>query len=223
MRLTCLGSGSAGNCYLLTNAAGEILILDAGVKFKVLLASKRVTSFGSVPGALVTHTHKDHSLCAEELRRAGVTVLSPANVCPRQMYRLGGFDVIPFVCVHDVTNYGYLLRCEGKTLVYATDTAALPPIMADYWLVECNYTQAAWEDSLMRDDARLCYLGRVKESHMSLEYLIEYFAAYKAPQKAIIACHLSEHGNADTEAIRAALGPYTPLMDIAAAGKEWDL
>lgn len=223
MKLTCLGSGSTGNCYLLTDFSGEVLILDAGVKFKAIQASKRLASFSRVAGAVVTHEHKDHSLCAEDLRRAGITVLSPRNVKPVKKYRLGSFDIMPFVCKHDVINYGFIVRAGGKTLAYATDTAALPPIKADYWLVECNYTEEAWENSLKREDARLSYLGRVRESHMSIEYLDEYFAALKAPQKAIIACHLSEHGNADTEAIRATLGRYAALTDISAAGKEWTL
>lgn len=223
MRLTCLGSGSSGNCYLL-ESNGELLILDAGIKFKTLLSSKRLTSFGKVAGAVVTHEHKDHSLCVEELERAGVTVLTPRNVKPRCKYRLGGFDILPFECKHDAVNYGYLIRAENKTLVYATDTATLPKIdKADCWLVECNYSQGAWEDSLMQEDARLSYLGRVQSSHMSLEYLDSYFAALKARQKAIIACHLSEHGNADTEAIRATLGQHTDYIDIAAVGKEWEL
>lgn len=223
MKLTCLGSGSSGNCYLL-ESGGELLIIDAGVKFKTLLANSRLTSFSRVAGVLITHEHKDHSLAAGELIKAGIVVLSPLNIKPRCKYRLGGWDIMPFECRHDVVNFGYVIRSDGKTLVYATDTVTLPPIAkADYWLVECNYTQAAWENSLMKDDARLSYLGRVQSSHMGLEYLNGYFTALKAPQRAIIACHLSEHGNADTEAIRATLGRYTDSIDIAATGKEWEL
>ena len=31
MKLKCLGSGSSGNCYLLTADNGETLLLDAGL------------------------------------------------------------------------------------------------------------------------------------------------------------------------------------------------
>ena len=34
MRLKCLGSSSAGNCYLLTSCSGETLILDCGIPIK---------------------------------------------------------------------------------------------------------------------------------------------------------------------------------------------
>lgn len=34
MKLKCLGSSSAGNCYLLTSNNGETLILDCGIPIK---------------------------------------------------------------------------------------------------------------------------------------------------------------------------------------------
>lgn len=34
MKLKCLGSSSAGNCYLLTFNSGETLILDCGISIK---------------------------------------------------------------------------------------------------------------------------------------------------------------------------------------------
>lgn len=34
MKLKCLGSSSAGNCYLLTSDSGETLILDCGIPIK---------------------------------------------------------------------------------------------------------------------------------------------------------------------------------------------
>ena len=34
MKLKCLGSSSAGNCYTLTSNSGETLILDCGIPIK---------------------------------------------------------------------------------------------------------------------------------------------------------------------------------------------
>lgn len=36
MKLTCLGSSSAGNCYLLQADNGETLILDCGIPIKAI-------------------------------------------------------------------------------------------------------------------------------------------------------------------------------------------
>ena len=34
MTLKCIGSGSTGNCYLLTSNSGETLIIDCGIPIK---------------------------------------------------------------------------------------------------------------------------------------------------------------------------------------------
>ena len=34
MTLKCIGSGSSGNCYILTSDSGETLILDCGIPIK---------------------------------------------------------------------------------------------------------------------------------------------------------------------------------------------
>lgn len=223
MRLTCLGSGSSGNCFLLEDS-GRLLILDAGVKFDKILACKRLTSFSRVDGALVTHKHKDHCLCVPELIKAGVGVYSPDNFVTKRKYTIGEFIVLPFLCHHDIENYGYVIRCpSGATVVYATDTAALPRILhVDVWIVECNYTERLWDENVAKADAGFRYFGRVKECHMGLETLQAYFDALQASTAAIILTHLSENGNADAEAMKAAMTPYADIVDVAFAKKEWD-
>ena len=224
MRITCLGSGSTGNCFLLEDS-GRLLILDAGVKLDKLLACKRLTSFSRVDGALVTHKHKDHCLCAPELVKAGVNVYSPDNFVTRKKYKIDSFAVMPFLCYHDVENYGYVIRCpSGAKVVYATDTATLPRIVhADVWLVECNYTEKKWQENVAQAETGFRYFGRVKECHMGLETLQAYFKALQAPTAAILLCHLSESGNADARAMIAAIEPYADMVDVAIANKEWSL
>jgi metallo-beta-lactamase domain protein len=50
-----LGSGSSGNCYIV-NIEDDILILDAGFKYKDILKGINY-NIGSVAGALITHQH----------------------------------------------------------------------------------------------------------------------------------------------------------------------
>ena len=224
MQLTCLGSGSSGNCFLLEDD-GEILILDAGVKFKQLLTCKRLTSFSRVAGALITHEHKDHSLCVPQLVKAGVEVYSPNNLVTRYKYKVGRYAVMPFLCYHDVVNYGYVIRCpSGATVVYATDTAALPLIKhVDVWIVECNYTGRLWAENVSKTDRMFEYFGRVKECHMGLETLQGYFKSLQTPTAAIFLTHLSESGNADPKEMLRAMDPYADTVAIATRGKEWTL
>ena len=55
MFIKCLGSSSAGNCYLLEDD-NEILILEAGISFKEV---KKAIDFRveKIKGVLVSHEH----------------------------------------------------------------------------------------------------------------------------------------------------------------------
>lgn len=55
MKLKCLGSSSAGNCYLL-EADNEVLILDCGIPIKDIKIGLGF-DLRRVSGVLVTHSH----------------------------------------------------------------------------------------------------------------------------------------------------------------------
>jgi Cft2 family RNA processing exonuclease len=55
MRLSCCGSGSSGNSYIL-ESDNEILILDAGISPKTVLPSINF-QISKISGVLVTHSH----------------------------------------------------------------------------------------------------------------------------------------------------------------------
>lgn len=56
MKLRCLGSGSSGNCYLLTAGNGETLIIDPGVPIKEIKKALN-WDISCVVGAVCTHHH----------------------------------------------------------------------------------------------------------------------------------------------------------------------
>lgn len=56
MKLTCLGSSSAGNCYLLTSNSGETLILDCGIPIKEIKKGLNWHIRG-IKGVIISHTH----------------------------------------------------------------------------------------------------------------------------------------------------------------------
>ena len=226
MRLDCVSSGSNANCYFLTNSKGEILILDCGVPLHVLMKNKGFTRFKNVAGALITHSHKDHSLAVEELTNAGIDVYGYMNLQPKKRYKIGGFNVIPFYVEHDVLNYGFIISEAGEKgrFVYATDCASLPVIAdVDYWLIECNYCNEKWDENLMSDHANMRYLGRVLASHMGLDNLAAYFDNATKKAKTIVLCHLSENGNADKAIMLDRMRPYAEKVDIATKNKNWRL
>ena len=56
MTLKCLGSSSAGNCYLLTSNNGETLILDCGIPIKEIKKGLDWNIRG-IKGMIISHAH----------------------------------------------------------------------------------------------------------------------------------------------------------------------
>nr|DAM22970.1 MAG TPA: YycJ-like MBL-fold protein [Bacteriophage sp.] len=56
MKLKCLGSSSAGNCYLLTSNNGETLILDCGIPIKEIKKGLDWNIRG-IKGMIISHAH----------------------------------------------------------------------------------------------------------------------------------------------------------------------
>ncbi len=119
MRLGVLGSGSAGNAFLLTHR-GESLLIDAGFGPRSL--AKRMQAFGarpeSIAGIVLTHEHGDHAKgVARMARRLGCPVYAtrgtlgalgarvanvPAEAVPGHgTFRIGAFRVSTCRTTHD--------------------------------------------------------------------------------------------------------------------------
>lgn len=56
MKLICLGSSSAGNCYLLQADNGETLILDCGISIKKIKKGLNWDIRG-IKGVIISHAH----------------------------------------------------------------------------------------------------------------------------------------------------------------------
>ena len=56
MKLKCLGSSSAGNCYLLTSNSRETLILDCGIPIKEIKKGLDWNIRG-IKGMIISHAH----------------------------------------------------------------------------------------------------------------------------------------------------------------------
>jgi phosphoribosyl 1,2-cyclic phosphodiesterase len=123
MRVTVLGSGSAGNATLI-EADGTRVMIDAGFSGKDLAV--RLDTIGveasSLTAILITHDHGDHTRGMGVLaRRFGVPLYMTARTetaCKallngkegvthyraEQRFRIGNFEVTPFLTVHDAAD-----------------------------------------------------------------------------------------------------------------------
>jgi len=231
MKLVVIGSGSLGNCYLLIAENGDVLILDAGVQYKKLIAS--LAPYGglrNVRGCLVTHEHQDHALCVPMLLQRGISCYMSAptksslddNIALTGPSRLvkGGetfsvlvcftecFTVKAFETEHDAAGpLGYLIRCNstGEIIVYATDTYFLRNtfVGVNYWLVECSYNDDIVREQLDSGSLNKPLYDRLASSHMSLNRLKSALAANDLTwTRKIVLIHMSDTRSDEARMVR---------------------
>ena len=200
-----LGSGSKGNCLVVSNGNGELLIVDVGIPFNDILTGCGY-ELSSVRGVLGSHKHTDHLKSAHNFIEYGYDVYGNENVCEalpkckplEKSMRLQGFKVQTFPLVHNVPNNAFVIDTADNTrILYVTDTRYTPCVVrnVNYAVVECNYD----EDYIVE---RMCegYVPQSRyENHQSLEKCIEYLKMIKHDRlNGIILWHLSS-GNIDAE------------------------
>ena len=201
MKLKCLGSGSSGNCYLLSTET-ETLILDCGIP---IMKIKKGLNFdlSKVVGCVVTHSHKDHSLSAKDFENMGMPVFNPyENKEPINLNGWNGtiqaFDLTDKDGKFMHTNadgsecpcYGFLItHHELGRMLYITDTELVKWRFKDinHIIISCNYQKK------YIDDENIAKRNHVFRGHMELETVKEFIKANNSDSlQNIILCHLSQ-------------------------------
>lgn len=206
MKLTCLGTGSSGNCYLLEDGT-ETLVIEAGIHFREV---KRALNFNvsRIVGVVVSHSHGDHAKYAGAYEKAGIPVFKPYEMggASRSPRRYGRFlvECLPLTDMQgrfmhsnpDGTEcpcYGFYITHPGMgSLFYATDTELVKWRFqgVNHVLVEANYSA-----SLI--DQGAANRSHVLTGHMELQTTLGFLRANDSPElRNVILCHLSG-SNAD--------------------------
>ncbi len=169
LRFLSLGSGSSGNCYLLSTGVSSIMI-DAGIGIRSarrLMKDLAIDLF-ALDGLLLTHEHLDHVRSAgyfggklgipvyatrevfrgiEMNSRIRHKIGSSARAVEKHVaFSIGGFRITPFPVHHDsLDNVGYRIEWGGLSFVIITDCGCVTgDVMryasgADYLVVEANH------------------------------------------------------------------------------------
>ena len=216
MYFNIIASGSKGNATVVVYKKTAILI-DMGISFERL--KDGLKEVGLTPedlsGAIFTHDHSDHI--------AGIRFLSPsimyglkgtlpslANACElNRPFKIGEFEITPFITSHDATNpCGYLLKAGEETMVYMTDTGCFIEdnlsLIKDptYLIIESNHdikmllaTNRTYElkNRILSDVGHLCN----EDSAIAACQMIG------KNTKEIILAHLSEEANTPELALAA--------------------
>lgn len=234
MYLKCLGSSSAGNCYLLTSNSGETLILDCGIPIKEIKKGLN-WNIRNVVGCIVSHVHSDHSKSVKDFEAMGIPVFAPYRSLKPMIigdYRLKvqAFDLTTVDGRWTHTNadgsecpcYGFLItHPEMGRMLYITDTELIKWRFKDinHILLGVNYDK----DLVDKDnDPKTKHVFR---GHLSIDTACDFVKAnYSDSLQNVIMCHLSSE-NADSGSFikkmkKVACGAN---VDVAESGKSWDL
>ena len=165
VRLTILGSGSAGNCAYVETEEARILI-DAG--FSLRQIRQRLATIGRAPenltAILVTHEHSDHInglaalsqklrvpvYCNRPTQEAIEFQLQTKLDCrlfeTRNSFDVGDITVETFDILHDAQDpVGFLLRAPGVNIGFLTDLGQVTKLVlerlraANVLLLEANH------------------------------------------------------------------------------------
>lgn len=237
MNLRIIGTGSAGNGYILENDQ-ESLLIDCGVNIKQIKHAMNF-SFKKLTCCLISHCHLDHSISINELIKLGVEVYALPEVftqrcskgsrCnpvyPGMEFKRGGFRIIPFSVVHDVPNLGFLIHHKDcGTTLYLTDTIHSPYTFRNLnnIIIEANYSKEII-DRKMREGANPEFLrNRVIQSHMSLENCIENVLLKNDLSKVnnIVLIHLSDSNSHEADFKRKVTAATGKNVSVASNGME---
>lgn len=241
MKLKVIGSGSKGNCYLLHNDE-EALVIECGCQFSKVREEIRGMGI-KIVGTLVSHEHADHAKYVKQWLDHGLDVyaskgtiaaigdvsrikqMSELDCITHPWLRIGCFQVIPFLTVHDAAEpYGFVIcHEESGPILFATDTSYIPHSFSyiNQVMIECNY-----DDDLLaaREDIPESLKQRIRDNHMSVDQCIEELQmAFMKDVRNIVLLHLSE-GDGDPLTFREKIENATGKnVIIASSGIEVEL
>lgn len=226
MDIKIIASGSAGNCYKVSNKDTTLLI-ECGIPYKKI---QKALNFKTtdIDGVLVSHEHGDHSKACKDLIKAGVNLYmskGTKEALKLDSHRIksfknfgdsyfdvdiGSFKIKPFKTVHDAKEpVGFVIydSLAIEELVFITDTQySIYSFSPDYFMMEVNYVREAInKNDGLHPDLR----ARIKENHMSLDTAINLLERSDLSRlKKIYVMHLSE-ANSDAEIIKYRLQELT--------------
>lgn len=206
MKLTVIGSGSKGNCYILRDS-DEALIIECGVHFDEVKEAMNY-DLQKVCGILITHEHKDHCKGVPDALTNGMNVYATKGTIEGMAIKshrlnaitidrpffVGKFKIIPVKVMHDAKEpCGFFIKhSECGNLLFITDTYYVPNRFANInnILIEANYCDMIIDS---KEKTNRFVRDRVIQSHMSLKTCKEFLAANDLTKvNNIVLIHLSD-------------------------------
>lgn len=232
MKLKCIATGSSGNCYLLQADNGETLILDCGIPIKEIKKGLD-WNIKDVVGVLCTHQHSDHNKSLKDFINMGIPVFAPylslESMKMETEFNIRMFDLTTIDGSWTHTNadgtpcpiYGFLItHREMGRMLYITDCELIKWKFKgiNHILLGVNYDK----DLVDTDNPKANHVFR---GHLSIDTACDFVKAnYSDSLQNVIMCHLSsENSDKDSFITKMKNAVNGANVDVAVAGKSWDL
>lgn len=232
MEFKSLASSSHGNAYIVEDEQTRIL-LECGVSHKQL---QKLAGFSlsDIKACLVSHEHKDHAKCVDELIKRGMEVYmsygtaqalendSAKLIEHMEQFNVGSLDIVPFTTFHDAAEpLGFLIksRIDGDVLAFATDTVNLrykfPGL--NILAIEANYDRKILDRcEKLPEKVR----HRITNSHMEIETLCDYLRSLDLSEcREIHLLHLSDAMSDEGGFMRKVLWSIPKGIEVKACEK----
>lgn len=230
MKINCIGSGSSGNCYHITDGNTEIL-LECGFNFKTIQKALNF-KLNSISACLISHSHSDHIKGLKEVMNYGIDCyigflekqylikndkqynnFRLKGIQPLEHFRVGTFTILPFDVQHDTEQpLGYLIQSDnGDKLLFATDTYYIKYTFTGltHLLIECNNSIEILNRNVETGVLNHSLKKRIRKSHFSLENVIDFIKDCDLSQlKEVYLIHLSD-SNSDEKLFKKSIQRVT--------------
>lgn len=185
MDIKTIGTGSKGNCYILSSPGKKDLLLECGVKWENVQDAFS-HDFRKLSCCLLTHEHGDHSKSIKKLLYTAVPVICSHGTAealeishspwyyelkPFKHVAYASWTITAYPAIHDAAEpFMYVIRDDEDTLLFATDTAYIPYKFKNLTkiMVECNYSFEYANESLANGSIVHAQKSRIKETHMEI-------------------------------------------------------
>lgn len=212
MKFKCYATGSNGNFYILENSRGKQLVIELGIKYIKIITK---INYDKTQAILISHNHSDHNYNNNDVKfsNLNIPIIKPENVILNKPLIFGDRDfvVIPIKAYHNVNCVSYLIRCDNKTILFATDTNKITKVSCkiDYLICEVNHIQKNIINLTMYDkDNEFYHLTQSFKNHHSLEEMEFYLQSLNYKPDKLLVIHWSSTKAFDKDLVVESLGKY---------------
>ena len=222
MKVNCLGSSSAGNCFILTfknEVYTRSIMVECGFPLKEIMKKLLALNMNlnDIECCLVTHGHQDHCRAIEELDKRYIPVFATKTTLKSTKTNYHDILVNKDYCVapslfinafeveHDIDgSVGFIIFCleTKERVLFINDCkytkADLSECEFDYVFIECNHKSdvvyTLYNQAKKNNDvAMIKRYKRLIDSHMSLHGTKKTLEKLNLSKcKAIFLMHLSD-------------------------------